>query len=84
MLCVVEQIVEMTYQYIRPFGNWPRELRLAQEDEEITHAHVCACKYMLFLKRRADGRYEPVSGRIDPARTVRVLYEEQLLPTTER
>src|SRR5262249_46730715 len=24
-------------------------------------------EYMLFLKRLADGRYEPVSGRIDPA-----------------
>ncbi len=28
-------------------------------------------EYMLFLKRMKDGRYEPVSGRIDPAQSVR-------------
>jgi hypothetical protein len=27
--------------------------------------------YLLFLKRRADGRYEPVTGQIDPAFSVR-------------
>jgi hypothetical protein len=30
-------------------------------------------EYMLFLKRTKDGRYEPVSGRIDPNLAVRVL-----------
>jgi len=31
--------------------------------------------YLLFLKRRDDGRYEPVSGPIDPALSVRELRE---------
>jgi hypothetical protein len=32
-------------------------------------------EYMLFLKKRADGRYEPVSGRIDPVLSVREMFE---------
>jgi len=31
-------------------------------------------EYMLFLKKAADGRYEPVSGRIDPDFSVRELF----------
>jgi hypothetical protein len=31
--------------------------------------------YLLFLKRRKDGRYEPVSGQIDPLLSVREMYE---------
>jgi hypothetical protein len=30
-----------------------------------------APEYLLFLRRLKDGRYEPVSGRIDPALSVR-------------
>ena len=29
--------------------------------------------YLLFLKARKDGRYEPVSGRVDPELSVREL-----------
>jgi hypothetical protein len=31
--------------------------------------------YLLFLKRRADGRYEPLSGQTDPALSVREMYK---------
>ena len=31
-------------------------------------------EYMLFLRLRADGRYEPVSGQIDPALSVREMF----------
>jgi hypothetical protein len=31
-------------------------------------------EYLLFLKRGKDGRYEPVSGRIDPVLCVREMY----------
>ena len=31
-------------------------------------------EYLLFLKKRADGRYEPVSGRIDPNLSMRELF----------
>jgi hypothetical protein len=36
-------------------------------------------QYMLFLKRRKDGRFEPVSGKIDPQLSVR----ELVLPSEE-
>jgi hypothetical protein len=31
-------------------------------------------EYMLFLRLRKDGRYEPVSGEIDPALSIRELH----------
>lgn len=31
-------------------------------------------EYMLFLRKRADGRYEPVSGQIDPDLSIRELF----------
>lgn len=31
-------------------------------------------EYLLFLKRTADGRLEPVSGQIDPALSVREMH----------
>lgn len=34
-----------------------------------------APEYLLFLRRRMDGRYEPVSGRIDPVLSVKEIYE---------
>jgi hypothetical protein len=33
--------------------------------------HVLPPEYLLFLKRLKDGRYEPVTGQIDPALSVR-------------
>jgi hypothetical protein len=33
-----------------------------------------APEYLLFLKLRKDGRYEPVSGRVDPEFSVRELH----------
>ena len=41
----------------------------AQGDDNLTV--LTTPEYLLFLKRMADGRYEPVSGRIDPALSVR-------------
>ena len=34
-------------------------------------------QYLLFLRKTKDGRYEPVSGRIDPALSVREVSEEE-------
>lgn len=31
-------------------------------------------EYLLFLKKRKDGRYEPVSGHIDPSMSIRELF----------
>ena len=39
------------------------------------HAVLPTPEYLLFLKRLKDGRYEPVSGRIDPAPSVREVSE---------
>ncbi len=41
-------------------------------------AELGAPEYLLFLKARKDGRYEPVSGRIDPALSVREMYQPDL------
>jgi hypothetical protein len=38
-------------------------------------AYLPPPRYLLFLKRRGDGRYEAVSGQIDPALAVRELHE---------
>jgi len=35
-----------------------------------------APEYLLFLKRRADGRFEAVSGQVDPDSSVRTLFRE--------
>jgi hypothetical protein len=35
-------------------------------------------RYLLFLKKMADGRYEPVSGQIDPDDSVRILLNGNL------
>jgi hypothetical protein len=40
-------------------------------------------EYLLFLKRRSDGRYEPVSGQIDPDRSVREMVDEPRLRSAE-
>ena len=46
----------------------------ARVDVSGTPVDVPAPDYLLFLKKRADGRYEPVSGQIDPDRSVRELF----------
>lgn len=35
-----------------------------------------APEYLLFLKRRADGRFEALSGQVDPNSSVRTLFKE--------
>jgi hypothetical protein len=40
-------------------------------------------EYMLFLKRLPDGRYEPVSGRVDPALSVREVTPPSDPPASE-
>ena len=42
-------------------------------------AELGVSEYLLFLKAREDGRYEPVSGRVDPELSVRELHAP--LPT---
>ena len=37
-----------------------------------------APEYLLFLKKRADGRFEAVAGQVDPDSSVRVLSREGL------
>lgn len=41
-------------------------------------------EYMLFLKSRKDGRFEAVSGQIDPILSVKQLYHDDLAQTVER
>jgi hypothetical protein len=36
--------------------------------------HFLTPEYMLFLKAQQDGRYEPLSGRVDPELSIRELY----------
>jgi len=48
-----------------------KPIRLDLKDAHVT---LGAPEYMLFLKAGNDGRYEPVSGRIDPELSVRELY----------
>ncbi len=47
-----------------------------REDAKVEIAKV---EYLLFLKKNSDGRYEPVSGRIDPALSVRALFGPTLI-----
>jgi hypothetical protein len=43
-------------------------------DTKTRKAVVGPPEYLLFLRRKGDGRYEPVSGRIDPQLAVREVY----------
>ena len=49
----------------------PGELKSKQREVR----EVSRPEYLLFLKGRADGRYEPVSGQLDPQLSVRALFE---------
>jgi len=41
-------------------------------------------EYMLFLKKRKDGRYEAVSGQVDPLLSVKEMYRGELANSLER
>src|SRR5712671_359147 len=45
-----------------------KSLRVKEGDSILD---LPAPEYLLFLRRMKDGRYEPVSGRVDPAFSVR-------------
>jgi hypothetical protein len=47
-------------------------------------AGVGTPEYLLFLKTRSDGRYEPVSGRVDPELSVREVYSPLPMSREER
>jgi hypothetical protein len=40
-------------------------------------------EYLLFLIKGQDGRYEPISGRIDPVLSVKEIYEAPEVPSFE-
>lgn len=42
--------------------------------EENAKIFVGVPEYLLFLKARKDGRYEPLSGQYDPALSIREMY----------
>jgi hypothetical protein len=48
-----------------------KEIIVKLKDRNLTMPRP---EYLLFLKRRKDGRYEPVSGRIDPVYSVREIF----------
>jgi hypothetical protein len=50
-----------------------------RELEPISQNVVSAPEYLLFLKQRDDGRYEAVSGQLDPEFSVRALLPNRLL-----
>lgn len=52
-----------------------RGKELTVKTEKNGTLHLPAPQYMLFLRARKDGRYEPVSGRIDPVMSVRELFD---------
>jgi hypothetical protein len=58
--------------------NGPLLVRFRTKDEKLTPAEAAASfgphEYMLFLKRRADGRTEPVSGQTDPFLSLREMF----------
>jgi hypothetical protein len=49
-----------------------KDLRYTLQDRTIVEA-AGPSRYLLFLKKRDDGRYEPVSGRTDPILSVEEL-----------
>lgn len=44
-----------------------------QERAAVVERLVSQPEYLLFLKKRSDGRYEPVSGQMDSAFSVRII-----------
>jgi hypothetical protein len=48
------------------------------------HCGWNACEYLLYLKKRKDGRYEPVSGIIDPRESVREIVFATILNGVSR
>jgi hypothetical protein len=45
----------------------------ADEEGKKQHLRISRHHYLLFLKRRSDGRYEAVSGQMDPVYSVKLL-----------
>jgi hypothetical protein len=66
------KVVLLHYRWVRPTDvPDPPEL-IAFNSTNPQHA-VGAVQYMLFLKLRADGRFEPTGGQTDPVESVRQL-----------
>lgn len=70
--------------HFRFVGTVPRDdgpvlvdFRLSGQDEDpefsASLSSKVVCQYLLFLKRMPDGRYEPVSGQVDPFLAVKKL-----------
>jgi len=59
--------IDVTQQHREEDGQ--RELK--QKRQSVTSKP----EYLLFLKKRKDGLYEPVSGQMDPGLSVRALFE---------
>jgi hypothetical protein len=47
------------------------DFRVAREEPVVTGVLSSTPQYLLFLRKMGDGRYEPLSGQIDPALSVR-------------
>jgi hypothetical protein len=56
------------------FPKSDRWSRIGKRFEEAVHGP----EYLLFLKARKDGKYAPVTGQVDPVRSVRAL--DELVP----
>ena len=49
-------------------------MKRMQVNLKTSKLHLARPSYLLFLKKRADGRFEAVSGQIDPELAVREMY----------
>jgi hypothetical protein len=58
------------------FCNAPLDLKVTIKNEAF-EASLGRPEYMLFLRVRPAGRFEPVSGQVDPALAVRELHEPE-------
>lgn len=52
-------------------GKGPKKLKLIKRESLSS-----APEYLLFLKRKVDGRFEAVSGQVDPDSSVRALFKQ--------
>lgn len=55
------------------FKRGPIKVQLSDLEGDMSESTVVP-EYLLFLRSRKDGRYEPVAGRVDPELSVRELY----------
>ena len=57
----------------------PLSLSISLRPEEIPHkVESSPPQYLLFLKKREDGRYEAASGQTDPSFSVRAMFDTNL------